>query len=210
MSPNITLNRIERGIYEGALGKQKAIVAFRARNRTHENYVNSSVVFTPGQINRARVLAKQRGLPALVAINVFLKGKQRYSYAVPIDSWNKLHTGAAEFPLSVKARGILDNDKHVVKDFRIVPQPEPTVNGPRQPRATNGRRSKQEATAEKPPGNGNGKMTDKEMVDSIARSVASATLGNATVQVQPQTREELWNNIHRGVAVGLREIGFRP
>lgn len=56
---------------------------------------------------------------------------------------------------------------------------------------------------------GGGRLS-REDIAAVARGVASAVMGSATVQIQPKTREELWESIEQGVESGFKQIGFRP
>jgi hypothetical protein len=51
---------------------------------------------------------------------------------------------------------------------------------------------------------------NNEDIAAVARGVAAAVMGTATVQIQPKTREELWESIESGVESGFKDIGFRP
>jgi hypothetical protein len=58
-------------------------------------------------------------------------------------------------------------------------------------------------------GNGNGHTTlSSADVRMIAAAVASATYGDAKIVPIAQTREELFNNIQRGVKEGAKKLGF--
>lgn len=53
-------------------------------------------------------------------------------------------------------------------------------------------------------------ITPKELVDTIARSVAAAAFGNARFTPEPMTRAEMFDKVQRGVqdSVKKMKIGF--
>lgn len=52
------------------------------------------------------------------------------------------------------------------------------------------------------------KPGEDDPVDVLARTIAASLMGDATVQVQPRTRDELWDSIRASTRAGLKQIGF--
>jgi hypothetical protein len=50
--------------------------------------------------------------------------------------------------------------------------------------------------------------TIAQAVDVIARAVAAATFSGAQLVPQPTTREEMFNNISKGVRAGVKKLGI--
>lgn len=116
----LKLKPIERGVYLATIHGKPAVVAFRRRNRQSDDTLHNSVTFNPAQIRHANAAATKAGYPAWVAVEIQLKGKHVYGFAMPADAehWGKMHTSAADFPMSEKAREIYSGSDAILKGFR--------------------------------------------------------------------------------------------
>ena len=114
------MKKIERGVYSATIKGEAAIVAFTRRNRTTEEYLNQTTVFSTKQISSAKRLAKESSAALWIATEVQLKGKFAFSYAMPGEAWPKYKQRVAEFPVNAKARALYAADDSMLKDFHVV------------------------------------------------------------------------------------------